>query len=128
MPDRPPQELARRLVVSITGFWTLGAGIPFLPSPIIVVGIVIALAIGFAFFYTVSQVAAEGTEFRPIDYWHVPWRGRAPLREKQAMTLNLLSPKWWTNVVAATGWPPTAVWFALGGSLVASVLGALTQW
>lgn len=128
VPDRLPQELARRVDVSITGFWTLGAATPFLPAPIMVVGVVIAIAIGFTFFYTVSQVAAEGTEFRPFDFWHVPWGGRAPVREKRTMTLNLLSPTWWTKVVDATGWPSTAVWFALGGTLLASLFGALTQW
>ena len=67
--------------------------------------IVIAIVVGFVVFYTVSQVAAEGTEFRPFDYWNVPWGGRAPLREKHMVTLNLLSRTWWTEVVDATGWP-----------------------
>ena len=51
-----------------------------------VFAILIAMAMGFVFFYTVSQVAAEGTEFRPLDYWNVPWGGRAPRREKRRTT------------------------------------------
>ena len=65
--------------VALVSAYGIFKGLPW--SRVLYVGwSVIALAIGFAFFYTVSQVAAAGTEYRPFDYWHVPWGGRAPLR------------------------------------------------
>jgi len=116
---------ARRLVVSITGFWALSATMAVVSWLVMVAIVVVASAMGFIFFATVSQVAAEGTGYRALDFWNVPWVSRAPARDKWTMMLNLLRPSWWVGVVAATDWAPSVVWLVLGASLLASVVSSL---
>jgi hypothetical protein len=69
------------MVVGIAGFWAVSALAAQLPPALRFVVTIAALACGFVFFYTASQVAAEGTGYGPLDFWHgVPGQSRVPAK------------------------------------------------
>lgn len=114
---------ARRAVVSIVAFWLLGGLGSLNPWGLGFVPVLVALPCGFVFFYTVSEIAAEGTAWRPLDYWNIPGFGKAPPAEKRKASNALFRRSWWARIVNSAAWPPALVWSVLVAALAVAVLG-----
>jgi hypothetical protein len=112
----------RRAVVSIVGFWLLGALGSLAPWGFGFIPVLGGLACGLVFFHTQSELAAEGTVWRPLDFWNLPGYGKAPVAEKLRVTNALLRPSWWARVVNSTAWPRALVWSVLAVSLAVALL------
>jgi hypothetical protein len=110
-------------VLTSAGYWwgfALGQLVSGLVDVVVTGAAVVSLLV---FFYTASEVAAEGTDLHPLDFWHgVPGRSKATADENWRANTDLLRPSWWTRVVAATGWPRALVWLFLAVSLACPLL------
>lgn len=124
----PRQDHARRAVLSIVGFWGLGAvSAQIFSSPAGIIPHLGAIACGFVFFSTISQIAAEGTDLRPFDVWHgIPGYGKASPSKRRALSGAFLRPRWWRRVVTATGWPPALVVVLLVVAFAAAIVSVAT--